>query len=179
LGKPFYSVADLQKVTGLAAGSLRVFLSRWAKAGWLERIGAGLYRLPDRPLDLAGLANQRYLPSYLSFESALSRCGIIRQIPYVLTFATSRRSRRLRLKDTEIAYRRLKTDLFFGYRLQAGLDVAMPEKALLDQLYFVSLGRASLSFRELNLKPIRASVLQTMAGKFPERTQRLVRQVLS
>jgi predicted transcriptional regulator of viral defense system len=177
LGKPFYTVAELRRVTGLAAGSLRVFLSRWTKAGWLGRAGTGLYRLPDQPLDPAVVANQRYFPSYLSFESALSRHGIISQIPYVLTFAAPRRSRRLRLTDTEVEYRQLKIALYFGYRMQAGIYVATPEKALLDQLYFVSLGRASLDLRELNLKPVKASELRALAKRFPDRVQRLAQQL--
>ncbi|MEO0082265.1 MAG: hypothetical protein ABIL25_08245 [candidate division WOR-3 bacterium] len=173
LGKTYYTTADLAKVTGHSAGSLRVFLARWTKAGLLKRIGTGLYGLPDVAPDLERLGNAYYFPSYLSFESALARYGVQSQMPYALTFATSRRSRRLKLADTEIEYRQLRQDLFFGYEQQDSLYVAWPEKALADLLYLVSLGRASCDIRALNLKPLDRSRFSKLIARFPERTQKL------
>lgn len=173
LGKTYYTTADLAKVTGLSAGSLYVFLSRWVKAGLLVRLGSGLYGLPGVAPDLERLGNERCFPSYLSFESALARYGILSQVPYGLTFASSRRSRRLRLTDTEIEYRQLRPDLFFGYEQVNDLYVALPEKALCDQLYMKSLGRAELDAGDLNLKPIRMRRLAEFGSRFPAATRKL------
>ncbi len=173
LGKGYYTVADLAKATGLSRGSLYVFLARWTKAGLLRRLGSGLYGLPDVAPDLERLGNEYCFPSYLSFESALARVGVLSQAPYVLSFATPRRSRRLKLSGTEIEYRQLRPGLFFGYELQNGVYVALAEKALCDQLYMKSLGRAELDVPSLNLKPIRTHVLAEFLRRFPERTRRL------
>ncbi|MEO0108502.1 MAG: type IV toxin-antitoxin system AbiEi family antitoxin domain-containing protein [candidate division WOR-3 bacterium] len=167
LGRAWYSIPDLEKITGLARPSLRVFLSRWTRAGRLERLGPGLYHLPGEGLDLERLGNEYYFPSYLSFESALARHGILSQRPYVLTFATTRRSRRLRLKAAELEYRRLRPGLYFGFEMDAGIYVARPEKALLDQLYMVCRGLASLDMSGLNLRPLNRSVLSRYVRAFP------------
>ena len=174
LGRPVYSISDLQKVTGLARASLYVLLARWVKAGWLARVGVGLYRLSDVPVDLARLGSQQVFPSYLSFESALARFGILSQVPRGLTFATTRRPRRLKLAAGEIEYRRLKPDLFFGYELRDGTAAALPEKALLDELYFVSRGRVRLDRAELNLRPLNRTRLEKMARRFPRPVQKLM-----
>ena len=162
-------------MTGLARASLYV-LVRWVKAGLLARVGVGLYRLSDVPVDLARLGNHQVFPSYLSFESALARFGILSQVPRSLTFATTRRPRQLKLAAGEIEYRRLKPDLFFGYELSDGTAVALPEKALLDELYFVSRGRVRLDRAELNLRPLNRTRLEKMARRFPRPVQELVRK---
>jgi len=94
--KPFWSVADLEKVLGYGTRkSLLVALHRLTVSGILERVRRGYYRVSTRPADEAALANVLYRPSYLSFESALARHGILSQIPYAMTFATTRRSKRM------------------------------------------------------------------------------------
>jgi predicted transcriptional regulator of viral defense system len=176
-GKSYFNVADLTKATGLAKPSLYVFLARWTKAGLLRRLGTGLYGLPDVAPDLERLGNEYCFPSYLSFESALARFGILSQSPYALSFATPRRSRRLKLSGTEIEYRQIRAELFFGYEPQNGVYAAMPEKALCDQMYMKSLGRAELDVSSLNLSPVRKSVLTEFLKRFPERTRRLAAEL--
>jgi len=38
LNKPFYTIADLEKITGLGRNSLYVALKRWVDGGVLERV---------------------------------------------------------------------------------------------------------------------------------------------
>jgi len=49
---------------------------------------------------------------------------------------------------------------------------------LLDQLYFVSKGRAALDFKELDLKEINKTVFLKMARQFPRQVQKLARELL-
>jgi len=72
---------------------------------------------------------------------------MLSQVPYVLSFATPRRSRRLTLGDTLVEFHQLKGTLFFGYTLVEGLNIADPEKALLDQLYLIARGCPKDRFR--------------------------------
>jgi len=177
LGKSWYTISDLQKITGLARPSLRVFLSRWTKARRLERVRQGVYRLPGTGLDLARFATEYYFPAYLSFESALARYGILSQVPYALTFATTRRSRRLRLAEAEIEYRQVRSDLYFGFEQEGGVYIARPEKALLDQLYMVARGRARLELEALNLRPLRRSILRRYARAYPDAVRTRLRNI--
>jgi predicted transcriptional regulator of viral defense system len=171
LNKPYFSLADLEKVLGQRRPGLYVTLNRLTKSGVLVRLRRGVYQVVLRAPDLPRIANQLVYPSYLSFESALSRYGILSQIPYAVTFATSRRSRRLVLGDTTVEFRQLKGELFFGYGLEGGLYVAEPEKALLDQAYMTSRGLASLAWDELSLSTLDWERLRAYANHFPAAVQ--------
>jgi len=167
--KPFWSVADLEKVLGYGTRkSLLVALYRLTASGTLDRVRRGFYRVSTRPADEAALANVLYRPSYLSFESALARHGILSQIPYAMTFATTRRSKRMTIGGREAEFRQIKKDLFFGYRLEDGLYVAEPEKALLDELYMMKRGRAAVSLEELDVDRLLKGRLREFSLRFPK-----------
>jgi len=170
-GKPYFNLADLEKILGLERPSLYVTLSRLTRTGVLRRLRQGVYELSLRPGDIDKVANQIYYPSYLSFEAALARYGIIAQIPYTLTFATTRRSKKLSIRQTTVEYRQLKKELFFGYRLVSEVLVAEPEKALLDQLYLLSLGKAVLHLDELDLRKISKKKFLEFAKTYPARVR--------
>jgi predicted transcriptional regulator of viral defense system len=166
--KPFWSVADLQKVLGYKSReTLLVALHRLARQGVLVRVRRGIYRVSIRPGDTAVLANLLYRPSYLSFESALSRFGVLSQIPYTVTLATIRRSKRTILDGTDVEYRQLRADLFFGYRIDNGLEIAEPEKALLDSLYLMKRGKLDLPLDELDLSGLSSAKLGSFGARFP------------
>jgi hypothetical protein len=112
-------------------------------------------------------ANLLYRPSYLSFESALSRYGILSQIPCTIKLATTRRSKNVTLEGTAVEYRQLRPDLFFGHRINKGLDIAEPEKALLDALYLMKRGRLSLALDELHLSGLSSRILKSYGTRFP------------
>jgi len=122
-------------------------------------------------LELERTANELYYPSYLSFESALSRYGILSQIPYTLTFATNRRSKKILLRDREVEYRQLKKEYFFGYKLEKGLYIAEPEKAVLDQLYMISKGKALSDISEWSLIGLKKGKLFQYSKYFPKTVQ--------
>ena len=166
--KSYWTVADLQKVLGYKSRqTLLVVLHRLVGQGVLTRMRRGIYRVSINSADPAVLANLLYRPSYLSFESALSRCGILSQVPYTVTLATTRRSKKITLEGTAVEYRQLRADLFFGHRIDKGLDIAEPEKALLDALYLMKRGRLSLALEELDLSGVSAEKLRSYGARFP------------
>jgi predicted transcriptional regulator of viral defense system len=170
--KPYWSVADLQKVLGYKnRQTLLVVLHRLVSQGVLARVRRGIYRVSLHSVEAAVLANHLYTPSYLSFESAMSQYGILSQIPYMVTLATTRRSKKMTLDGTAVEYRQLRGDLFFGHRLEKGLDIAEPEKALLDALYLLKRGKLSLALDELNLSGLSLRKLDSYASRFPRYVQ--------
>lgn len=172
--RPYFTNSDLQKITGLGRPSLAVALSRLTRRGVLVRLKRGVYQFSLAEVDISRVANQLYYPSYLSFESVLSRYGILSQIPYTQTFATTKRSKKIIIWETEAEFRQLKPELFFGYITENGMYVAEPEKALLDQLYMVSRGKGSLALEELDLREINTTRFEAYAKKFPDYTKPLV-----
>jgi len=177
LDKGYFTMADMQKITNLPRDSLKVAINRLIEKEVLTRIKRGVYQLGFSQVDVAKVANQLYYPSYLSFESALSRYGILSQIPYTQTFATAKRSKKMTLWETGVEFRQLKKELFFGYKMDEGMYVAEPEKALLDQLYMVSRGRGSLNIEELDLKEINKELLEKYSRSFPAYIKKLLDKV--
>lgn len=165
--KPSFSIADLEKITRLSRPSLYVSLKRWVDNGILERLAPGIYSAVLSDLSVEKVAAQLYIPNYLSFESALARHGILNLIPHSLTFATTRKTKRYTLRNQDVEFRQLSPTLFFGFEMKGGINIALPEKAFLDQVYFLSRGRASLDLDEMNLKILSPGRLKEYGKKFP------------
>ncbi|MCX5886537.1 MAG: type IV toxin-antitoxin system AbiEi family antitoxin domain-containing protein [Proteobacteria bacterium] len=179
LNKPFYSIADMEKITGLARESLYVSLKRLVDSGILERMSRGTYRLFTAKAAIEKIASSLYLPNYLSFESALSRYGVLNLVPYTLTFATTRKTRRFTVGGRDIEFRQIKRALFWGYDMQAGMYIAKPEKAFLDLVYFASRGLTSLDSDELDLKKLSMNKVKKLFEKFPGYTRKYLDRIIS
>jgi len=169
--KTYFTVADLEKILELERDSLYVTLNRLVKAGVLIKLRRGVYQPEFQSLELEKVANEIYYPSYLSFESALSRYGILSQIPYTLTFATTKRSKKLTLSGREVEYRQLKKDYFFAYTIKEGIYIAEPEKAILDQLYVMSKGKGESDISEWSLVGLKKNRFLRYSKKFPRTVQ--------
>ncbi len=177
--KPYFTLADLEKILKMKRDSLYVTLNRLVKSGVLIRLQRGVYQPEFQGLELEKTANELYYPSYLSFESALSRYGILSQIPYTLTFATTRRSKKLLLAGIEVEYRQLKKEYFFGYILDNGIYIAEPEKALLDQLYMMSKGKVSSDVSEWSLVALKKNKFLQYSKKFPRTVRSKAKELTS
>jgi predicted transcriptional regulator of viral defense system len=143
-----FDLATLVQLSDERRETLRIQLSRWQKAGKLERLRRGLYAFPPRyggaTVHAAALANRLYAPSYLSGHWALGYYGLIPERVATHTSVTTRGTRSFRNRSGAFTYRHVKTALFFGYR-PVTLDgqrvlMAEPEKALLD-LWHLERGR--------------------------------------
>src|SRR3989344_6006828 len=165
--KSYLTVADLEKVLDLKRDSLYVTLNRLVKSGVLVRLAKNIYSLFTETVDTEKIAGELYFPSYLSFEQALSQYGILSQIPYTQTFATTRPTKKMIIAGVEVEYSHLKKELFFGFILKNDKYIAEKEKALLDQLYMVSMGKRSINIEELDLSNLDIEKLTKYAKKFP------------
>jgi len=179
INKPFYSIADIEKITGVSRKSIYVTLNRLVEKGILERIGTGVYRLFTAKVSVEKIAGSLYMPNYLSFESALSRHGILNLVPYTLTFATPRKTKRSVIEGRDVEFRQIKKDLFWGYEMQGGIYVARPEKAFLDLVYLASRGIASIDLDEINLKKLSMTTVKEFSKRYPEYTRVYLNKLIS
>lgn len=175
--KFYFTFSDLEKILGQKRSVLKVTVSRLIKKEVLFPIRKGVYILPENWSKIEAIISQIYFPSYFSFESALARYGILNQIPYTFSYASPNLSKNFPLRQNTVEIRKIKKKLFFGYTLQKDLFIALPEKALLDQLYMVSLGKAKLDFDELNLKELSKTKFLKWSKRFPLRTQKLAKNL--
>ena len=140
LGKDVFDISDIKKLFPDET-HIHTAIKRLKDATVLIQIARGVYMLRGHAFEVEKLATQLYYPSYISFESALSKYGIIDQGLYNLTLATSRHSKRIILKNVVCEYSKIKSELFFGFNLVGGTYIAEPEKAVLDMLYLISRGK--------------------------------------
>lgn len=177
INKPYFTVTDLGKIFNLSKNSLYVACSRLVNDNDIYRLKNNVYTLDNSPQNIQKIANILYFPSYLSCEYVLSLYGILNQIAFTSTFVTKNKTKKLILGEQIIEYRQIHPTLFWGYVLQKDLYIALPEKALLDQLYFVSLGKTKLDWDELNLHELSKTKFLKCAKKFPKPTQKLAKKL--
>ena len=142
--------------------SLYKFLQRLEKANLLKRVVKGKYLFSLKEINDYELANLLLTPSYLSLESALSFYGILAQFPYTITSVTPLKTKKSIYNEKEFEFAHLKKEYFFGYVKKDNFLIALPEKALLDELYFISKGLIRISLDELNLSLISRNKLGRM-----------------
>ncbi len=171
INKLYFTTRDLQAIGGYNPNTLYVVLNRLVKEGKLIRLTSGIYILPERYGEIERIANSIYFPSYLSFESALAKYGIISQIPYTLMFATPLKTRTILLDNYRVEYRSIKEELFFGYTTNPdGLLIATPEKALFDMIYLSSFGKINFDFQAINKSKIDLRAVKLMIKRYlPQR----------
>ncbi len=137
---PFFDLATVAQLSGEPRQSLRMQLSRLSRQGKIKALRRGMYMLgePYRKVSLnpAMLANRIYTPSYLSFHWALGYYGLIPEMVFMFTSATTRVPRLFKNEFGSFQYRHIKLDFFAGYQTieidRQKVLIALPEKALLD-----------------------------------------------
>ena len=68
LNKSFFTIADLEKITGLPRRSLYVTLKRWVDKGIIERVGQGIYLPAMMDVPMENVAAQLYIPRAVHFS---------------------------------------------------------------------------------------------------------------
>lgn len=111
-------------------------LSKYVKAGRLVRIRRGIYA-KDKNYDRFELANRIYTPSYISFETVLTRSGINFQF-YGNIFVASYITREIKAGDQKISFVRMKDYVLSntaGIERSGNISIATKERAFLDRIY--------------------------------------------
>jgi predicted transcriptional regulator of viral defense system len=146
-----FTPEEFGRVFGISATRTKYFLENYTKKGLFLRIKKGLYVLKHHLPNEEQIANALYRPSYLSFEYALAKHGLIPEMVYSVTSATTKPTREFVLNNKVFIYFKIKKQAFTGYTLikegKHSFFLAEPEKALVDYLYFVSLGQKSFNER--------------------------------
>jgi len=170
INKLYYTIADILTITNYSENSLYVILNRLVKQGELIRITSGIYILPEQYGEIERIANALYFPSYLSFDTALAKFGVISQLPYTLMFATPLKTKTIQLSNYKAEYKKIKKELFFGYTTnKEGLLIATPEKALFDIYYISSFGKMYFDFKSIDSTKVEIEKVKYMIKKYLNR----------
>ncbi len=111
-------------------------INYYVKKGDLYRIRRGIYA-KDKDYDRLELAVKIYTPSYISFETVLSKAGIIFQY-YNQIFVASYLTRQITIDNQVYSYKKIKEAILtnsIGIETKDGYPIASAERAFLDVLY--------------------------------------------
>jgi len=177
-GLKLFSPRDVSLFFDVSQRAAQGFLSYNVKGGFIIKLKRGVYALKKNfPPDFL-IANKLYEPSYVSLSTALSFHQLIPETVYSITSVTPKPTREIEVLGRTFSYSRIKKEAFTGYepREVFGETVLMatPEKAVVDFLYFVSLGKRSYNDR-LKIEQVDGGKLWGMAESF--KNQRLLQSV--
>lgn len=116
--------------------AVRVRLSNYIKTGKLIRVHRGLYA-KDKNYNRFELATRIYTPSYISFETVLTREGVNFQY-YGNIFVASSINKEIAIEDQKITFIRMKDYVLsntLGVEHKDGVATASKERAFLDRVY--------------------------------------------
>lgn len=135
--KTIFSVKDVALLWGEEAeNAVRVRLNNYIKNGKLIRVYRGIYA-KDKNYNRFELATRIYTPSYISFETVLTRTGINFQF-YGNIFVASYVTRDIKAGDQKISFIRMKDYVLSnttGIVHSDGIATATKERAFMDRIY--------------------------------------------
>lgn len=111
-------------------------LNKYERAGKLLRVRRGIYA-KDNQYDRFELATRIYTPSYISFETVLTRTGVNFQY-YEVIFVATYVSREITVGGLNIEFVRMKDYVLCntaGIENDCGYSMATRERAFLDRIY--------------------------------------------
>lgn len=163
-GISLFTIQDAKKIFQYKKeNTLYKLLQRLENKNIIKRVKSGKYLFTFKEIQDYQLANFLITPSYISLESALSFYGVLSQFPYTVSSVTIRKNKTISYQDKEYEYNHIGTRYFFGFLKKDNFLIATPEKALLDELYFISKGIRKLDVKELELDKINKDTLKVMS----------------
>lgn len=187
-GIRLFTSRDFARIFHTTPFNTRYFLETQTHTGLLSRLKQGIYALKTDLPSQEEVANALYRPSYISFEYALAYWKMIPEMPYTITSATTKPTRNFTTDNMSYGYFTIKRKAYTGYILRKvdrsnpeksnyidfseikegnlGIKsflIAEPEKALVDYLYFVSIGKRSGNDRIYTSKTLNKQKLKVYA----------------
>ena len=148
-------------------------LARQQQRGLVEHIGKKIYlnwlAADASPRELVNVLRPK---AYVSLETALREYGISTQSPQAVTCVTTERPRQIFTGRTiRIIYRGISPQLYWGFvqkRTRYGnYQLAEPEKAVLDSIYFALQDGILPALDELEFERVSRRKLLDYARRFP------------
>ncbi len=178
-----FTPPEFSRIFHISPWNTKYFLEQQVGQGLLTRLKQGVYALQTDPPTEQEVANKLYQPSYISFGYALAYHHILPEMVYQVTSATTKATRIFTTDSQVFTYYTIKVSAYSGYYLAqtetSQFLIAEPEKALVDYLYFHSLGRKTFpSLDRLNLISLNQEKVKRYAQLFNrQKLLNLVQQI--
>lgn len=171
LDRPIVRTGEAAAVLGISVSNASHLLASLQDAGSVLRISPGRWSMAPKPSPylVASWLTDPY-PSYVSLYTALSRRGLITQIPRTIYVVSLANTKTLRTPVGTFSVHRLPPELFGGYEERNGERLATAEKAVFDTLYLArARGKRFSHLTEVDLPAgFRSDVLDDWAAKIQD-----------
>lgn len=177
LGNPLFETKDVAAVLQVRESNATKIASRLTNGGFILKLSRGKWAL-QRNVNTLAVAEHLTspYPAYISLQSALYLHGMISQIPAVTYVVSLGRPRRYETPLGTFSIHHIDAEFFFGFDLDRSgrYKIALPEKALVDLVYFSpTRTRLFTSLSELEIpKGFHWDRAFDMAGKIRYRSRR-------
>ena len=175
--KLYFGYEDIARALGITLQSAKVTANRYIKQGLLIRLKRNIYILKEKWVSIDReqeflLANIIQVPSYISLMTALDYYEITTQVQrdFIESVAV-KRTKGVEIKHIFLNYTKINTDLYSDFSRIRGFFIAAPEKAFLDAVYLMSLGRYSFDIPSIDFNKLNLEKIEYMARLFPLKTQ--------
>lgn len=136
--KSFLTATDLALLLQIKSSrTLEDITAQMLNQNLLTALEKGKYFITNRKPSIFAIAQFLYSPSYISFETALNYHGLLSQFPVEITSATTKKKVEKIILGSIYSYAKINNKLFRGYYKEDNFLIALPEKALFDQLYMI------------------------------------------
>ena len=172
-GRTVFSLKNLQGLWESNPNTTKITAKRMADKKLIVRIERGYFAL-DEEFDIYELANLIISPSYVSLNSSLFYHEVSFQASQTVTSASLLNYERKAAGRT-YKYYAMKDSLFFnleGIRYRDNLAIAMPERAILDCLYFNLLPNVD------NSDKVNPGFLKRISSFYPRTVQRKIKKYM-
>lgn len=169
--KQIYNFSDFKKIFELKNdNSAYHAIKRLKKDEIISSLTNGKYYLIDNPPNDFQVANNLYFPSYISLESALNYYGILIQVPQMIFSISAKKRKKINWERKEFIYLHISNEYFFDYIKEKDFLIATPEKALIDTIFFNSIGKWVTDFDELLLDNVNKKRLLKIRDKIKNKS---------
>lgn len=171
-GKTTFTSRNLENLWDSGPRYTKIIAKRMTDKGLIFRSGRGYYSL-NRDINIYELANLIVQPSYLSLHSALFYHNISFQSSNTVT-SVSLINHEKKVEKKIFKYFSMKETLFFnleGIKYKNNISIALPERALLDSLYFGYLPNVD------NIEKLNLTYLKKLAVHYPKSVRAKVKKV--
>ncbi|NNF99546.1 MAG: hypothetical protein HKM93_09225 [Desulfobacteraceae bacterium] len=178
--KSYFGYEEIARIRGISLASAKVTASRYVKQGILLRLKKNVYVLRQAwqttdQEEKFRIANIVQVPSYISLTTALSYYGITTQIQRKFYESVAlKRTKEVRVEGEVFLYTKINESLYFGFKKENGIFIAIPEKALVDAFYLMSYGRYSIDLSAVDSDKLDWKTLFRLGSTYPDRTRTLM-----
>lgn len=90
-----------------------------------------------------------------------------------------KRTKEIEIEKNVFNYSKIKAELYFGFSKEKDFFIAASEKAFLDAIYLMSLGRYNFDLSSIDFSKFNIDKLLKMVAEFPPKTKMILDSILS